>query len=151
MTNFNAEKIDRFDDEFKFLSNFYLVNISYEGKIYPSTEHAYQAAKTIFDDEKDWFCQDITSGRAKKLGKQVTMRPDWNKIKIQVMTDLTRIKYKNPQLRDMLLLTDGFYIEEGNYWGDTFWGVCNGVGDNNLGKILMQVREEIKQNSIQLN
>jgi len=60
------------------------------------------------------------------------------------MTDLVRQKFSNPQLAKQLLDTKDFELIEGNTWGDTFWGVCSGKGQNNLGKILMQIRNELK-------
>lgn len=140
---FYDEPINRFDGEFKFLSNFYTVDIEYEGKLYKSSEHAYQAAKTFNDYERDLFCSNITAGEAKKLGRKISIRPDWDDVKTLVMYDILKIKFSNPKLKNMLLMTNGFYLEEGNYWNDIFWGVCNGIGENNLGKILMKIRDEL--------
>lgn len=82
---------------------------------------------------------------AKKLGKLVTIRPDWDEIKVEVMYEIVKAKFHyNPDLREMLLATEDAELIEGNWWGDTFWGVCKGQGLNNLGKILMRVRDEYK-------
>lgn len=137
--------IDSFSKEFSFLSNFYPCNIQYEGVFYPSTEHAYQAAKCADPKDKLQFEFMISAGKAKKLGQKVKIRPDWDLIKFMVMEELVLIKFTlHKDLREMLLATDGFELIEGNYWGDTIWGVCKGVGENHLGKILMKVRDRIK-------
>ena len=112
--------------------------------IYPSVENAYQAAKTTGD--RTVFCS-CGPGEAKRLGRQLVIREDWDKIKIEVMRDLIRQKFKKDSLLGTrLLLTGDELLVEGNSWGDVFWGVCNGVGENNLGKILMEQRAAIKRN-----
>jgi ribA/ribD-fused uncharacterized protein len=85
----------------------------------------------------------LTPGKAKRLGRKVTLRANWELIKIDVMLDLVRQKFQDPDLAWMLINTGDAELIEGNHWGDKFWGVCNGEGENHLGKILMQVRDEI--------
>ncbi len=126
----------------RWLSNFALCNIWLDGVLYPSTENAYQAAKTSSWEERLYFL-DCTPAQAKKQGGLVTMRPNWNEVKVGVMTDLTRQKFKQEPYKSQLLATGNCKLVEGNVWGDTFWGVCKGVGENNLGKIIMAVREEL--------
>jgi ribA/ribD-fused uncharacterized protein len=73
------------------------------------------------------------------------MRPDWEQVKILIMTSLVRDKFTRHQdLKEQLLATGDAELIEGNWWGDTFWGVCKGKGENHLGKVLMKVREELK-------
>jgi ribA/ribD-fused uncharacterized protein len=132
--------ITEFEGEFRFLSNFYPSPVMLDGIEYPTVEHAYQAAKTIDTAERDRIRNAKHAGTAKKLGRKVTLRPDWEAVKLQVMEDLIRRKFSIPDLKDMLLATEQEELVEGNYWGDTFWGVCEGVGQNHLGKILMKVR-----------
>lgn len=137
--------IDSFRDEYRFLSNFWPCQIiSIDGIVYPSVEHAYQAAKTVSFEEKKPIQYAYTAGIAKNLGQKVTKRSDWEEIKQSVMLELVRKKFKSPILAKLLLHTGNAELIEGNYWGDTYWGICNNVGQNNLGKILMQVRSEIK-------
>lgn len=132
-----------FFKEHRFLSNFHLCDIEYEGIVYPSTEHAYQAAKSLDPDVRKQFLP-LTCSKAKQLGREIEIRPDWKDIKIDVMLALTRIKYyDHPDLMEKLLNTGERWLEETNYWGDIFWGVYNGKGENWLGKCLMRVREEI--------
>ena len=137
------DKISEFRGEHRWLSNFAYIEIEYHGCKYPSVENAYQAAKGA-DFENDPLFEHITPGEAKKLGRQLRMRVDWNDVRDEVMLHLTRIKYKSDRYKKLLLATGDAEIVEGNYWRDTYWGVCNGVGQNRLGKIIMKVREEMK-------
>ena len=131
-------------------SNFYLSNfyepavVLYEGEEYPTTEHAFQAAKTLDVRERQEIQEAPTPGRAKKLGRKATLRFDWDEIKIDVMLDLVRQKFQNWGLQQKLLSTGDVHLEEGNTWGDEFWGTCDGKGHNHLGKILMRVRDEVR-------
>lgn len=89
-----------------------------------------------------------TPGGAKRLGRMVPMRPEWEEVKLAVMEDLIRQKFRPGfRLAALLLRTKDAHIEEGNTWGDRFWGVCGGVGANNLGLILMRVRQDLAENS----
>jgi N-glycosidase YbiA len=134
--------INRFFGNYRFLSNFWPCRIKYEGLVYPSVEHAYQAAKTLDCSEKLKICEAKTPGQAKRMG--CTLRSDWEEIKLNVMLDLLRLKFSIPELKEKLLLTEDALLVEGNEWGDVFWGVWEGRGENNLGKLLMKVRGEIK-------
>lgn len=140
--------IDRFNGEYAFLSNYSASPFKDEcGDFFPTVEHYFQAQKAtnMFDFEEIRMAK--TPGLAKKLGRQIELAPDWESVKEQVMLDGLRYKFAIPELRDKLLATGDQYLEEGNYWGDTYWGVCNGVGKNRLGKLLMQVREEIRESN----
>lgn len=137
------EIIKEFTGEYRWLSNFHLAAVEYEGLVYPSTEHAYQAAKTTDLELRKQFLKG-TPGKAKRLGNKLDLREDWDNVKIQVMYDVCSYKFKNHNsLRDKLLNTRGKYLIEGNTWGDQFWGVCKGEGRNELGKILMKIRSEL--------
>lgn len=140
-----AEAIDRFDGTaFGFLSNFYPATVVYEGMEYPTSEHAYQAAKTLDIYQRQNVAMLETPAQAKRYGKAVSMRPDWDDIKVQVMCEIVADKFtRNPKLAEMLIATENVELIEGNTWGDTFWGVCDGVGENWLGKILMGVRDSL--------
>lgn len=136
--------IDRFDGDYDFLSNFHMHPVTLDGVVYPSNEHAYQAAKTLDQAEREYVRTRTTPGLAKKAGRRnVTLRPDWDQVKLGVMEDLCRQKFQDPQLRKLLLATAPHDLVEGNWWNDTFWGVCNGRGENHLGQILMGIREEV--------
>lgn len=138
-------KIDKFDGVYRFLSNFHPCTIKFEGKEYWTVEHAYQAAKTLDNKQREWVQQASSPGLAKRRGRRVDIRQDWDKIKIQIMMKLVLNKFQNPKLRDRLLATGDAELVEGNSWGDTFWGVSRGRGKNYLGRILMQVRQHLKK------
>lgn len=137
-------KISDFRGEYRWLSNFHLVEVHLAGLPYPSTEHAYQAAKTLDATQRCAVRCAKTPGQAKRLGQTLKLRDDWEQVKIAVMLDLQRQKYKQPDLRTKLLATGDAELIEGNTWGDRFWGVCKGEGLNWLGRLLMQVRDEIR-------
>lgn len=136
--------IKEFKGEHRWLSNFTPCRIVLDGIEYPSTENAFQAAKTTKPEERTQF-ETITAGKAKRAGKKVTMRPDWDGVKISVMEDLNRQKYARSDYKAKLLATGDMEIQEGNYWGDRFWGICNGSGLNHLGRIIMKIRTELNQ------
>lgn len=144
--------IKEFQSENRFLSNFWFCNgVTLDGKNYPSVEHAYQAAKTLDDKQREAIRTAKTPGEAKKLGKSVTIRPDWEDVKIDVMYGLLKQKFSesNPLLLKKLKDTGNQVLQEGNYWYDTFWGVDlrTGKGQNNLGKLLMKVRDSYENNA----
>ena len=141
-----------FAGEFAFLSNFHPVEggIEYEGVSYPTVENAFQAAKTLDPEERTQF-ETATPAQAKRLGQKVTLRDGWDYARVQVMKELVRQKFQNPELRDKLLATGNDPLEETNKWHDNYWGACqcarcNGkLGLNWLGRILMSVRKELKE------
>jgi N-glycosidase YbiA len=138
-------KIKSFTKEYSYLSNFYPSLVMFDGQVYPTVEHAYVAAKTL-DLEVRKKIQKITNpGQVKKFGKTIALRDDWEDVKISIMEQLCWQKFSNnSSLAEKLLSTDYAELIEGNTWGDTFWGVCNGKGHNHLGKILMKIREELR-------
>lgn len=139
--------INSFSGEYRFLSNFYPCSVELDGDVYTSVEHAYQAAKTFDIEERTVLRTTGPANIVKKLGKRVTMRPDWDTVKVCVMANLVWQKFtNNTDLQAKLLSTGNKELVEGNWWHDTFWGVCNGVGENNLGKILMAVRNKLANN-----
>lgn len=141
--------IKSFSGEYRWLSNFYPAEVELSGFFYPTVEHAYQAAKTLDPKERVKFRSGprrelvISAGEAKKAGRRLTVREDWEQVKVAIMRDLTRSKYRHPDLRQRLIDTGDAHIEEGNWWGDTFWGVCGGVGRNMLGLIIMEERSRL--------
>ncbi len=128
---------------YRFLSNFAFVNVELDGEVYSSTEHAYQAAKSL-DPEARAQIQRMTSpSDAKKLGKLIRIRPDWDDVKWSVMYDLSCQKYAQAPFTQQLLDTHPLHLEETNTWGDRYWGVCRGSGQNQLGRILMSIRSTL--------
>lgn len=139
------QTILRFKGEYEFLHNYYPHAIQYEGIVYPTNEHAFQAAKTLNSKMRKEIAACETPGKAKEMGNSISLRADWESIKTDVMEDLCRLKFADPILKDQLLSTVGCYLIEGNHWGDTCWGMVNGKGENRLGKILMSLRDEFFQ------
>ena len=136
-------KIDRFDADHRWLSNFWLVDVHMYGLVYPSVEHAYQAAKTLDLAAREEIRRANTPGIAKRMGQRVTLREDWADYRLMAMRGLLLRKFdpiQHTALAEKLLATGQNTLIEGNYWGDTFWGVCRGVGENHLGRLLMEVR-----------
>lgn len=140
--------IDKFQGEHRFLSNFWTCFVSYGGLMFGSVEHGYVFAKYQGPGTIDLITKlgKATAAEAKRIGRKIELRPDWENIKLDVMEDLVRDKFtRNLEERQMLLNTGSARLIEGNHWGDTFWGVCKGQGENHLGRILMKVRAELSQ------
>jgi ribA/ribD-fused uncharacterized protein len=137
-------KVASFEGPFAFLSNFYPSPIVYEGQRYQTVEHAFQAAKSTDPAERENIRNAPTPGKAKAMGRRVTLRPDWERVKRGVMMECLRLKFADPRLAQQLLKTGEALLEEGNTWGDTYWGKVDGNGENWLGILLMRVREELR-------
>lgn len=133
-----------FRNQYQFLSNFAPSPIKCEGIVYPTVEHAFQGAKCQHRADKYQIAAAPSPQLAKRLGRQVSMRPDWDDIKVNVMHALLQAKFQHPALKQQLLATEGVELVENNHWNDTFWGKCRGRGQNQLGQLLMLVRQEIK-------
>ena len=140
--------IVRFHLQYEFLSNFYPCTVTYDGQEYPSAEHAYQAAKTTDESWRGIVRNATSPAKAKRLGYDVPLRSDWDEIKVGVMSQIIQLKFDNVNLKRLLLDTGESTLIEGNTWGDSFWGVDlnTGIGRNQLGTILMKVRESIQTN-----
>lgn len=143
-------KIDRFRGKYAFLSNFAPCIVSYDGYKYASVEHAFQAAKTLNPIEREVLALETTPGKAKRAGRLVQLRSDWDEVKVSIMKELLISKFQDNSFgyRDALINTQDAYLEEGNKWGDTFWGTVEGKGQNVLGNLLMEVRELLKKGLI---
>lgn len=136
--------INKFHGEYRWLSNFWPCTIRFNGEIYPSVEHAFQAAKSQDPVVRKEIAQAPSPGSAKRMGRRVQLRPGWDSMKQGVMLALLLVKFQDPELQAKLLATGDEELVEGNTWGDTYWGCCNGVGENKLGKALMQVRKILR-------
>lgn len=140
---FSDHEIKGFFEQYRWLSNFHPCTIFHCGYIFKSTEAAYQASKVSYHEMGQF--QSLNPSEAKKLGRIIPLRSDWEKVKDEVMYEILVQKFSNLELRLLLLETGDRYLEETNWWGDTYWGVCKGKGQNKLGKILMKIREKIKE------
>lgn len=140
--------INSFSNHYDFLSNFYPSEIEWGGLKYPTVEHYFQAFKTLDFDERAEIAAAATPGLAKRLGREVQLRDDWEEIKDMVMEIGLRKKFEDPQLRARLRATGRTYLEEGNSWHDNYWGNCycsrcqQVRGRNHLGQLLMKIRDE---------
>lgn len=139
-----SKEIATFDGKYRFLSNFFICPVWFEGRLWPTSEHAYQAAKTLVPLEQQTIYEAKTPGVAKKLGKSVTLREDWKDVRVSIMHRILLAKFALPEMEELLLSTGNLKLIEGNTWNDTFWGVDirTRVGQNMLGRLLMQIREE---------
>lgn len=139
--------IDQFRGKYLFLSNFYKCKIEYDGLIFDSSEAAFQAQKCTTVFQKEMFVG-ITPSESKKLGRTVRLRNDWEKVKINIMKEVLFYKFtQHEDLAEKLVNTGDEELVEGNWWHDTFWGICNGKGENHLGKLLMEIRKTLKDGS----
>lgn len=157
-----------FFQEYRFLSNFHLCKVVYDGYVYASSEHCYMAQKTNDPVEKYQLSTsgNLTTVEAKKFGQTVKLIDGWDDIRCVVMREVVLAKFRqNRELANKLLLTGDQYLEETNYWGDRFWGshVARNqtrlyfphderetYGENNLGSILMDVRKQLKLESLRV-
>lgn len=138
-----------FRNNFQFLSNMYPCRVQYKGTEYSCSESAFQAQKCTNSVDKDMFAG-FDGKMAKSWGRRVPLRKDWNEVRIPIMEEIVRAKFvQNPSLAEKLIKVEG-PIQEDNSWHDTFWGVCNGVGENHLGKILMTIRDELLNSSLKV-
>jgi len=133
-----------FFGEFHFLSNFEISPFADRfGTKWASNEHYYQAHKTADADWKKRIQEAETPGKAKGLGRKAPMHKAFELTKEIIMVRGLRYKFQqNNALREKLLATGSSILIEENNWGDQYWGQCNGIGQNMLGKCLMIVRDE---------
>ena len=133
--------INTFRGKYLFLSNFFIRRIYYKDHWYDSSEHAFQAQKAMNEKDRLYIASAGHPAEAKKRGKEIECRPDWDDVRVRIMADIVYQKFvQHADLKDMLLATGDQELIEGNWWRDDFWGVYNGKGLNWLGEILMEVR-----------
>lgn len=136
--------INEFRGQHYFLSNFYSAPVTYDGITYQNNEAAFQAQKTLDVNIRREFSS-LNPSEAKRHGRHILLRNDWENVKTAVMEDIVRAKFtQNPDLAEKLLNTGDETLIEGNTWSDRIWGMVDGIGENRLGNILMQIREELK-------
>lgn len=126
------------------MSNFVLCTVEFEDIKFRSVEHAYVAAKTLDIEKRLEISKVDGPGQVKRLGRKLKLRADWEEIKIDVMRDLLIQKFSQQPFRAQLLDTKDAYLEEMNTWGDIIWGVCEGIGQNQLGWLLMEIRDWLR-------
>lgn len=115
--------IDDFRGPYRWLSNFHICPVMYEGELYPSSEHAYMAAKTTNLSIRAEIKALPKPGMAKKIGRSLKLRDGWNDMRISVMETILRDKFtRTPELKQMLLDTGNIELIEGNTWGGILIG-----------------------------
>jgi len=135
--------IDSFSGEYSFLSNFSRHPLAFGADVARTCEHAFQAAKATNPAEAAWVLAAPTPGEAKRRGRKLKRRADWEQVKDGIMLVCLRIKFaRGTELAAKLEATGDALLIEGNNWGDRYWGMCEGVGFNKLGHLLMLVRAE---------
>lgn len=134
-----------FRNKYYFLSNMYPCKLEFKGFTFKSAESLFQALKSCNKEDFMKFIN-LDGYEAKRLGRKIKLREDWNSVKLDIMYEVLKLKFSNPDLKKMLLDTNNKELIEGNYWNDKFWGYSlkEHIGENNLGKILMRIREEIR-------
>ena len=128
----NDKPILGFQGQYLWLSNFI-----------GGVEQRYQAAKFTSQEDVDRVLA-MSPADAKRYGRRAKLDANWSEVRLTIMENAVRQKMESEPYKSMLLATGERHIEEANYWGDCFWGTFNGVGDNNLGKIIMKIRDEMK-------
>ena len=144
--------IDSFRGEYAFLSNCHPAQggIELEGAKYPTVENAFQAAKTPDVEDRKPF-ETATAAAARRMGKRVQLRSDWDYARVEIMRGLVRTKFAEPEMSTLLLATADEKLVDGNKWHDNYWGICmcprckGEKGLNWLGRILMAVRNELSE------
>lgn len=146
--------IGPFENEYRFLSNFYEGGpICYRGAVYKTVEHAFQAAKAKESIDREYVALAPTPSEAKRRGRHVELRPDWEFAKDRIMYEIVREKFlQHGGIARKLMETGSEDLVEINSWGDRYWGVDTaGRGQNKLGKILMRVRGELNEREYERN
>lgn len=138
-------RIQHFTGQYQFLSNFYRTDVLYLGICFPTAEHAYQWLKMATPEDKRMVLNARGPGDAKRAGRRGKAVANWDTVKFDIMRDVLRAKFRNVTLAKWLLQTGNAELVEGNTWGDVIWGVCDGVGENWLGRLLMEVRTELRR------
>lgn len=141
----NGNGMMEFRGAYDFLSNFYPAEIELDGIVYSTGETAFQAQKTLDMEARKAFAG-LPPGKAKRAGRRLALRSDWESVKLGLMERIVRAKFaQHPELAERLVATGTLPLVEGNAWHDVYWGadVNTGEGENHLGKILMKVRDEL--------
>lgn len=140
-----GETIDEFSGDYAFLSNFFIKPFEHNNHYYLTSEHYFQAHKAIRKTDFYYVLSSVDPAEAKKRGREIECREDWENVKVKIMEDALRYKFSDPDMKQRLINTFPKYLIEGNWHGDTIWGVCkrSRKGKNLLGQALMKIRDEL--------
>jgi ribA/ribD-fused uncharacterized protein len=139
-------RITSFSGTYGWLSNFHPSTVEVDRENYATVEHAYQASKTFDHAHRRRIREATRPADARRIGRTISLRADWQTARLSVMADLLRQKFAaDTPLAALLVATGDYELVEGNTWGDHFWGVCRGRGENHLGRLLMARRDELRR------
>ncbi len=137
--------INRFEGAYAWLSNFYEREFELDGRTWPTVEHYFQAMKTHDHRQQEWIRAAPDPATAKRRGRKATLRGGWMRYRHEVMFRALEAKFRqHPDLKERLIATENAYLEEGNDWGDDYWGTVDARGANHLGYLLMEVRARLQ-------
>lgn len=145
------EVIGFYPREFYPFDNFSSFKVEWNGYLFSSVEEAYQAASFMGSDEElvEKIKKSHSADEAQRIAyaNRDKRREDWDDVKVSIMEELLRLKIEqNPYVKKKLLQTEDYMIVEDSpkddFWG---WGP-NRNGQNNLGKLWMKLRKELKNN-----
>lgn len=135
--------INQFTGDYEFLSNFYNAPIFFNGLSFQNAEAAFEAQRTDDINVRKRFCR-LSGNKAKALGRRVEERDNWNYEKEDIMRKIVHEKFKtHKELAQKLIATGDEELINVNTWRDSYWGISNGSGKNKLGRILMEIRDEL--------
>lgn len=137
-----------FSGQLDFLSNFHLAPVTIAfgdgtALTFPSVENAFQACKCVNPGDREPFTH-LSPAEAKKAGQTVSMHADWNERRLTVMGYCLAQKFRDPVMAQRLVNVDPADLTEVNDWGYTFWGVCGGVGEDHLGRLLRKIQTDLR-------
>lgn len=133
--------IKTFEDSYKQFSNFYIRDVIYKNILYKTREHAFQCQKATNQKDFEYVYHSKDPYRAKQRANHIKCEPNWKNIRVKIMHEIVLSYFQqHKDAKNLLLSTGTEEIQEGNTWGDKFWGVVDGEGENWLGQILMDVR-----------
>lgn len=134
-----------FRGEYSWLSNFHTCVCVWNGIPFMSSEHVFMYQKSNDPNYRLKIIMSSTPGQAKRIGKTAELRPDWDTYRLIAMSNALKSKFANKDLSQKLINTGDAHLEETNVWHDTYWGVCNGRGQNMLGRLLMNLRTKLQK------
>lgn len=143
--------ITRFKQQYFFLSNFFTCRLEWNGRVYKTVEHLFQASKAITEEDHEFIRNAPTPQEAKERGRHIKCRKDWDAMKVDVMRNALMMKFADDKLAERLVNTMNAPLIEGNHWHDNYWGsctckMCEGVPKwNVLGALLMEIRIKLNK------
>lgn len=146
LRKFESTPITSFEGIHRFLGNQWHMPVELDGRKYASVEHAFQAARTLDPKARQEIDASTYAVDARKIAANFIERPGWVKMRMDVMRLLLTQKFaKGTKLAERLLATGDADLVWTNHLQDSYWGVSNGVGENHLGRILMDIRSELER------